>query len=159
MFVLDFIFVALPGSLIVLVMAWFTVKKLKLMPAGMSFDWLVAPTLGLAAGGAMIGFTVEDLVIWPHQLQDELVGRQLVTPLSLRSHSVWGFQDMVATWVYEIDPATAERLARGCRRDPNPRVHSCGIAGTYEEGPRVGDSRGVSISIEGTTLTIQESVT
>src|SRR3954470_1201711 len=156
MFALDFIFIALPGSLIVLVLGYALVKVLKLLPTGMRFGWLVVPTLGLAAGGAMMGFTVEDLVIWPSQLQSELVGRQLVTPLSLRSHSVWGFQDVVARWVYQIDPATAARLVRGCRPDPNPRVHSCEIASTYEEGPGFGDSRSVSISMQGTTLTIEE---
>ena len=80
MFALAFTFIALPGSIIVLVLAYVVAKMLKLMPTGMGFGWLVVPTLGLAAGGAMMGFTLEEFAVKPFQLQSELVGRQLVTP-------------------------------------------------------------------------------
>jgi hypothetical protein len=149
MFALALIFIAIPGSLIVLIMAYAVARLFKLMPTGMSFDWLALPTLGLAAGGAIAGFTVEEFVIRPFQLQDEMLGRQLVTPLTLRSYSAWGFQDPGWTWTYEIGAAQASQLAHHCRTDRFFRGLICAGIGD-------GD-RDASIVLEGTTLSIQES--
>lgn len=147
---------ALPGSLIILITLNIVVKTLRLMPAELSFNWLIVPTIGLGAGAIIICFVADNLVFWPSQLQNELAGRQFVGPLSLRSHSDWGFQDEVRTWVYDVDPARAAQLASRCRPNPDPRRHWCGIVSLHEEGPERGDGRDVFIHMEGTTVTLEE---
>jgi hypothetical protein len=106
--------------------------------------------MGLAAGGATTAFMLHEFVLRPMALQDELVGRQIVTPLALRSYEAFGFQDPGWTWDYDVDPVTVAGLTRNCRPDPNPRVHWCDISGPYDAG------RSVFIRIEGTRLTINE---
>jgi len=157
MFLLNFIVIALPGAVIVLIIAAGAAHWLKLMPQSMSFSWLAIPTMGLAAGGATMALMVEELAIRPLQLQSELLGAQIVTPIELRGYRFWGvIMDPGWAWVYEIDPATATRLTSGCRPDPNPRVHWCDIAGTLDQDAGGADGRGAFVRVEGTTLTIQE---
>ena len=155
MFSIELILIALPAALVAMVAVWIA-GKLKLVPSGMEAGWLLAPTFGLIAGGIIMASVIEEFIVRPMQLQGEVLGDQLVTPLSLRSYSAWGFQDVVWKWEYEIDPATAARLSRNCR--PDPRLHSCSIAGTHQDGPARGNGRDAFIHMEGATLTIEDWV-
>jgi hypothetical protein len=148
MFLLAFIVIALPVA-IASIIAILIAKKLKLVAAGMGRA-LLLPTIGLAAGGFIMGFMVEEFVIRPIQLQDELLGGQWVTPLSLRSYAAWGmFGDPGTIWTYSIDTDLAAQLAHRCRVDPLFARRAC--ASVSDGG------RDAFIRIEGTTLTILES--
>jgi hypothetical protein len=110
---------------------------------------LLLPSMGLAAGGFMTVSVVEEFVIRPIQLQDELLGRQVVTPLALRRYQAQGFQDPGWSWTYSVDPALAAQLAHRCRVDP---FFGRGTCASVSDG-----GRDAFIRIEGTTLTILES--
>ena len=154
MFALDFLFIAVPAALIALLIVGLAARWLRLLPAGMGSGWLVLPTLGLAAGGTMLAFTVEEFVFRPMGLQQEILGRQVVTPLSLRKYTFWGMiMDPGWQWEYAIEPSYAAQLRRGgCRPDPG-RTGRCAIGDALD----MTNERAAGVTVENaTTLTVVE---
>jgi hypothetical protein len=135
--------------LIVSVMAALVAEWLKLVPTGMSHGWLFLANLGLVGGGLTSALMLEEFIIHPAQLQAELAGSQIVTPLSLRTYAASGFQDPEWDWIYAVDPETAANLQRHCLRPiiPGP---GCVIGSANAGG------RDAEILLDGNTLTIME---
>lgn len=145
--------VAILIAAVVVMLLW----RFELLPDGVSTSLAGCLIFSMTMGGMFVVTTVGEFIVRPAQLQNELLGREYGTVLSLRSYEHWGFQDQGWVWRYRLSPRDTATLASRCRPyvGPVPAPPGCLLNAVGSADPNEdGGSR--NAALEGNILVLEE---
>ncbi len=138
-----------PVALLAAAIIRIALVRLRLLPSGVSGSVAYLLLTTLCLGAPLLWLTLDDLVLRPAQMQRELVGRQLVSPLQLRRYETFGFQDPHYEWHYAVGPDLLRQLRPRCRHPSHMPATLCVIDPDGDASQ--------SIGLDGDTLWIESN--